>query len=211
MAETTTTTTSDYSWVGDVWDWISDNAGDIVDVAGDVASWYASEQQQEAVENIAKRQAGEIATVAKENAALLRYDATIAEEEAKRTRVAADYAYWQNNRAVDRTIASQTAEYGKAGVAVSEGSPLDVALQTASEGQREGRVVMHNGLTAAARSKEAGDRLRKGAAQTINQANRQIDILYDAMSDQLTALEYQQWAAGASSLFDTGFRNDWWR
>jgi len=202
-------------WVGDavdvVGDWLGDNSGDIIELGGMVAGGIASEQEQEAVEDLAKLQANEISRVAAENAKLLRYDATVAEDQAQKTKLATDYAYWNNNRITDRVISAQTAGYGKAGVAASSGTPLTVAVSTKEEGNREGRVLLNNGRTEEQRLYSEAQKYNNASQQTLMTAAKQINILEEAMDDRLTAMEYNQWAQGLDNLFTIGFRNDWWR
>ena len=202
-------------WVGDavdvVGDWLGDNSGDIIELGGMVAGGIASEQEQEAVEDLAKLQANEISRVAAENAKLLRYDATVAEDQAQKTKLATDYAYWNNNRITDRVISAQTAGYGKAGVAASSGTPLTVAVSTKEEGSREGRVLLNNGRTEEQRLYSEAQKYNNASQQTLMTAAKQINILEEAMDDRLTAMEYNQWAQGLDNLFTVGFRNDWWR
>lgn len=202
-------------WVGDavdvVGDWVGSNAGEIIELGGMVSGAITSEQEQEAIEDLAKLQAEEISRVAAENAKLLRYDATVALDQSKRVKVSSDYAYWQNNRITDRVISSQTAQYGKAGVAPSSGTPLTVAMSTKAEGIREGRIILNNGATEQQRLQSEAQRYRNAADQTLETSARQINILEEAMDDQLTAMEYNQWAQGLDDLFTIGFRNDWWR
>lgn len=193
-----------------VGDFIGDNLGDLFDIGGDVIDYYAGEQQQENLEKIAKKQRDEMLRTAKYNAALQREDADLYRKQAIKIRQAADLEYYNNTRTAERIMAAQTARYGKAGVAPSEGTPLNVAVQTTAEAQRDGLMILNAGRDAMSRALDTSRKLDLSAEETLRAANVQADILDDAMKDQLTAIEYQQWTTGAKSLFDFGIRHDWW-
>lgn len=196
------------SWFDEIVDFVSDN---IFNIAGTAADYMASEQQQQASIELAQKQSAEISRIADENAKLQRYDASLAIEQAKKVKLATDFSYWSNNKMTDRLISTQTARYGKSGVAVGSGTPLKVAMETAKESERVGNIILNNGKSERDRLYSSATRLNYAADQTLKTAAHQVDILNTAMQDGLSIMEYQQWTTGAQNLFKIGERNEWWR
>jgi len=102
----------------------------------------------------------------KSQAAWNKYNAQVAERNAKAAKAVAEAEAARKRRETQRLLRRQRAVYGKAGVTF-EGSPLLVMEDTAAEGELDALLIEYRGLTQkqAYRSQAETDRMRAQQAK----------------------------------------------
>jgi hypothetical protein len=69
----------------------------------------------------------------------------IAERQAQATEIETKYAEEQSRKKTKALLGRQRTLYAKAGVSLSEGSPLEIMSETAAEGEREALMIKRQG------------------------------------------------------------------
>jgi hypothetical protein len=97
-----------------------------------------------------------------------KYNAALAEQDAKQAQEAAAYQEAQHRRNTYRALSAQRAAYAKAGVEINDGSPLEIAADTAREAEMDALAIRYSGSIQAARANaEAGlQRFQARSVQT---------------------------------------------
>lgn len=188
--------------------------GSIISTALDVVSagWgiYSSYQAGAAAEEQGEAQAAEVLATAEENAAISRYDASVALADAVASEIQAGYRLKVHNKTVDRLLGAQSARFAKGGVAVSEGSPLDVRLSDISKAAQDAEVIIYNGLSAAERRRSAAARYEMLAAAGLRDAAAHATLIEDSADYTATSYYMQAGVKGLSSLADMATEYNWW-
>ena len=105
---------------------------------------YKSAEQAEYMGDL---QAAEIMRSARENYKIYAYDASVATAGAYESRIAENRSLILNRNKLADVLAAQNVLYAQAGVALDEGTPVEVADQTAWAATREAINIFHIGNT----------------------------------------------------------------
>jgi hypothetical protein len=167
-------------------------------IAGGVASYNAAS----AAEDQADAQAAELQRVAKENAKISRYDATVAEEQARAEYDTTVAEFKKHYFDVNKLLAEQKTRFAKGGVAGGTGTPLSVRGNTAKRAYEDGQILLHNGENAVQRQKSLAKRYRMLADAGLRDSAAQASMIRDAGTDAATSY----YVSGATNLLNDMYK-----
>jgi len=170
---------------------------------------YAVDQAADAARDAGSANAAEVQRAAAANAQLSLYDASVAEKDAMAVLFQTGVSLGIQLRETQRILSSQRATYGKAGVAVGTGSPLEVMARSAEAAARDTEMIKYEGRTAAERRRSLAARYRLLASHGLRDAAAQAVLIEDAARDRSKAY----WIKGGTDLFkdltNIGQREGW--
>lgn len=171
---------------------------DFLDFVGTGLDIYSSYQQAEASQDLGQARAEEVKRAAEANAAISRYDASVAEKYAIAEEVTAGLKLRRHMRLSEQLLGTQRARYAKAGVAPGTGTPLEIMAETAGELAADADIIRYEGQTRAARQRSLAERYRKLADHGLRDAAAQASLIEDAAEAASTAYLLE----GAGKAFD---------
>lgn len=228
--------------------------GDILNIVSTGVNLISGWNEADEIEERGEEQAAETIRVAginaenvkwaaDANAALMEYDAQIAEwnagylwEDAMERARIIEYDYTEQVRQhmnrVNAIMGQQEADYAKAGVAVSVGSPVDAMAKSAYEGAKDADNIKWRGSNAKRQVKTQAfgkafnlaaqaEGFRRGAAVSLEEAARKASLIEEVAASgaayqiqstdaQATATRWGAVGSGMSGLYQAGTTAGWW-
>lgn len=171
---------------------------------------YGAYKSSEAAEDQAETQAANIQEVAAHNAAISRFDAAI-------TRQAAGEVWFKTNREVDQFhqsadafLATQRTRFAKSGVAVKEGTPIEVMNRTIDEFKEDEKIIKYEGLKEIERLEDSAKRYDLLSDFGLRDASAAASLVLAAGQDRADAYKIEGVTQAASQLYDVGYNQKWW-
>jgi hypothetical protein len=185
--------------------------GTTLSVGSSLLSGYSSMRKADDLKKQSKAEQRELERVAKDNAELSRYDASVAYKTADRILTRYNVELAQHYDKVDRLLSSQRKTYADRGVRVGTGSPLQVQAQTAFEAEKDAITIRYNGMTAREQAVDAAKRYLKLADKGLRDAANQASIIEDAYNTSINNAQYAGYVNAATSVYDFGVKENWWK
>lgn len=196
-------------WFDSAVDWVSDNAGGILEGAGTVIDWLGSEDEKKAVEKQAEKQADEAKRVAEANKEISLYDAEVARRIGLQKKFEADAQAGLMYNNLQKLLAAQRTRYGKAGVALKAGSPVDVMEQTTIDAAKDIMNIKYKGQSAKASADSLAERYKLLADKGLRDAAAQASLIEDAAADTVEALKWKQYGTAVGDIYTLGKEYSW--
>jgi hypothetical protein len=196
--------------IKDVFSGSASGIDDLLDFGGKAVGIYGEMQKAKDAEKTAKSQADEVERAAQANKEISLYDASVAAKDAIAFEQAAADGLASHMLRVDKVLGAAQARLGKAGVALTQGSALDVQERIIAEGSRDAVTLMHNGRTGYERRISAARRYELLAEKGLRDAAAHASLIEDAgRSEQIR--HYWSAAGRGAEFFDTlGRTEGWW-
>lgn len=190
---------SGYSWIGDV-----------IEIGGKAVSLYGEMGKASDAEKTANAQANEVERAALANREISLYDATVARKDALAYEQASADALAVHMLRVNRVLGAAQARLGKTGVALTQGSALEMQERIIVEGSRDADTLIHNGRTGYERRMSAASRYDLLAEKGLRDAAAYATLIEQAgRSEQIG--HYWSAAGRGAELVDTlGQTEGWW-
>lgn len=201
----------------------------LIGLGADIYQSYQSEKDAEdyydsqarLTQAQAEQNATNIRNAAISNAELSIYDRGVAVKEANEAFKAGELEARNQLYTTGKILAAQKANYGKSGVALGMGTPLEVVSRTASEIVRDALLIKYNGKTASNRSKELANRYKKVAETDLENAFAHAALVEEAGIYDASYYSQRADASGSAALYSTtatafqgtydlGYREGWW-
>lgn len=184
--------------------------GTALSIIGIGASLYGSHQSASAANDQASAQAASIRETAAHNAAISKYDALVARGEAQEAALKTNKELAQHRRYGDLFLSSQRARYGKSGVAVGTGTPLEVMALTQDEFLEDERIIAYEGLKDIQRAGSLARRYDALAEAGLRDAAAQASLTIRAGRDRSNASLIQGVSQVAQQTYQLGSNSGWW-
>ena len=190
-------------------DWVSDNAGGIMQGAGIVMDWVAGNDAEKATKKQADRQADEVERVAQANRDISLYDAAVARRMGIQQRFEYEAQAGLMYKDMQALLASQRTRYAKSGVALKSGSPVDVMEETLTNAGSDIMNIKYKGTTAKAKADSLAARYKLLADKGLRDAAAQASLIEEAASDQVDALKWQKYTGTLGKVYTVGKEYEW--
>jgi len=184
--------------------------GAIISAVGIGASLWGASQQSSAATDTANANAAAIAKTAADNAAISRYDASVARGEADEAYLKTNQELAQARQYGDFFLSNQKARYGKSGVAVGTGTPLTTMAKTQDEFLEDERTIAYEGLKDSQRAESLAVRYDKLAVFGLRDAAAQASLTIQAGQDRSNAAILGGLTQAAGQTYQYGSNAGWW-
>jgi len=181
--------------MGDVFSGIVQGVGMIFDYLG-------SEAEKDAAEDYADAQAAELERVARANAEISYIDAKTAVRLGQQQNFEANAKAGLKYNVLQRLLSTQRTSYGKSGVSLQEGSPVDVMEETTKAAAQDIMNIKYGGKTAQAKANSLARRYVKLAEHGLRDAAAQAALIQGAANDTVDAITWNQWSNIADNLYE---------
>ena len=196
-------------WFGDAVDWVSDNTGGILQTAGTVVGFLGDSDAEKAAGKSADRQAEEIERVALANREISLSDAAVAKRIGIKNRFEKHAKAGLMYKSLNKLMASQRTRYAKSGVAIGEGTPVDVMEQTLIDGAKDIMNVKYEGQSAKAKADSLAKRYKLLADKGLRDAAAQASLIEEAAEDTQDAMRWDKYGKLAGNIFNIGKNYEW--
>jgi len=184
--------------------------GSILQGIGIAASLYGASQQSSAAQDQASTQAASIRETAAHNAAISRYDAYVSRGEAQEAWLKTNTELSQMRQQGDLFLSTQKARYGKSGVAVSTGTPLETMSRTQGEFLEDERTIAYEGLKDIKRAESLASRYDMLADYGLRDAAAQASLTIQAGNDASNAAWISGINQASQTTYQMGSQSGWW-
>jgi len=184
--------------------------GTILSAVGIGASLWGASQQADAASDAANASAASQQEVAAHNAAISRYDAYVARGEAQEAWLKTNTELAQARQQGDLFLSTQKARYGKAGVAVGTGTPLDTMARTQDEFLEDERTIAYEGMKDIMRAESLATRYDQLAEYGLRDAAAQASLTIQAGQDSSNAAWISGITQASQMTYQMGSNSGWW-
>lgn len=184
--------------------------GTVLSLVGIGASIYGASQQSSAAQSQANAQAASIAETARHNSEISKYDASVARDEAQEAWLKTNQELSQQRQQGDFFLSTQRARYGKSGIAVGTGTPLEVMARTADEFLEDERTIAYEGLKDVKRAESLATRYDSLADFGLRDASVAASLAIQAGQDRSNAAIIGGISQVASQSYQYGSNAGWW-
>lgn len=196
--------------VGSLFGGGSSVVGTALGVAGLGLNIYSTIAGADAAEEAAQNQAAAVNQAAAANAAISRYDAAVATQDANEIIFQTKVEVGNFRRQVDKLIGAQRARFAKSGVATNVGTPLEVARETLAAADRDVNMLKYSGMRKAERQLSLADRYRLLADSGLRDAAATASSLIESGQDRSDMLLISGFSNAARNLYSVGDNAGWW-
>lgn len=179
-------------------------------LAGLGVSLYSSYQSSKSAKDYGRDVAADNIRVAKDNAAISRYDASVAVETANNIFNNYNTELRLHYENLDAFLGKQKTGYAKGGVRVGSGSALEVQAKSAAAGQRDAQRIRYNGQTAREAALDTAKRYNLLAEKGMRDGANQAAIIESAYEAKAQNALWSGVGNAATSLYRIGSQEDWW-
>ena len=184
--------------------------GAILAGASIVGGLFSSKMQADAQQKVANAEAAERERVAKVNADLSLYDASVVRQEARQIRHQYITQLKDHFLLSNRLIERQKARFAKSGVVVGTGTPLEVMSDTARIAAIDGERIRYNGENAVQHRLSLAKRYEMLAEAGLRDASFAAQQIRDAGDYRASATRISGLTRALSGIYGLGVEYNWW-